>query len=129
MYTNEGRAPGHWKWVLMWFTAWSLLSGVWNCANSSRGETEQVRLLLDSDSGRATIETPGTSGMRPLHMAARAGSVAVCQLLIDAGARRTACDGAGRTPLDLAMVRANSRGGRRWAAIADLMRGGAPEAE
>ena len=60
------------------------------------------------------------SGDRPLHLAARAGQVAIARELVDHGASLVTPDRAGRSPLELAL----SRGRTQVAAL--LVQAGAP---
>jgi ankyrin repeat protein len=66
------------------------------------------------------LNQPDANGDRPLHLAARAGQVAIARELVDHGASLVAPDRAGRSPLELAL----SRGRTQVAAL--LVQAGAP---
>ncbi len=71
------------------------------------GREEAASLLLASGADCNALATNG-SLLRPLHSAATQGSVAICRMLLDAGADPNAEQQSGYTPLDAAALREDS---------------------
>jgi len=65
--------------------------------SSQNGTGSIVKLLLEA---RAAVNARDEDGVRALHLAAGAGSLEVCQLLIAHGAEKGVVDDEGRPPLD-----------------------------
>merc|ERR1712107_308077 len=63
--------------------------------------TELVEVLL---AARADTEKSDKGGNVPLHYAAAYGRVPVVQALLDGGANPVACNSAGKTPGDMALL-------------------------
>lgn len=81
------------------------------------GDVEQIKRHI---AWRTDLNQPDRNGDRPLHLAARAGQVAIVRELADHGAALSARDSTGRTPLELAL-----RGGKTQVAVL-LVQAGAP---
>jgi ankyrin repeat protein len=81
----------------------------------------KVRQRLEQDPALVRAESPRGG---PLHEAAHAGSLAVVQLLVEAGAEPGRRNAEGKTALDLARARPAQAG---CAAVADWLVGSAPE--
>ncbi|XP_043194279.1 ankyrin repeat domain-containing protein 16-like [Amphibalanus amphitrite] len=55
------------------------------------------------------VTAPAADGSTPLHAAAREGHMAVCELLLERGARRAARDSHGRTAADVARIHGHTQ--------------------
>jgi uncharacterized protein len=65
------------------------------------GDLDQIKRHIDY---RTDLNQPDANGDTPLHVAARAGQVAIARELVDHGASLVARDGRGRRPLELALI-------------------------
>ena len=74
-----------------------------------RGNVKEVREILSTPEGKADVNKCDVRGRSPLFVAARAGHVEVCELLLRNGADVEQTSQKGRTPL----YGASSRGGHR----------------
>jgi ankyrin repeat protein len=67
---------------------------------------EQIRRHIAAGTD---LNQPDRNGDRPLHLAARAGQVAIARELVDHGASLVALDSAGRAPLELALTQGRTQ--------------------
>ena len=65
------------------------------------GDLDQIKRHID---WHTDLNQAGPDGDRPLHIAARAGQVTIARELAGHGASLVAVDGAGRSPLELALI-------------------------
>src|SRR5215813_3667399 len=69
---------------------------------------DAVRAILSTPAGRAAVNTPEPDGTTPLHWAARADEGMIARDLLAAGAKATAVNRYGVTPLSLAANNASA---------------------